>query len=107
MAIVTVTVTLRRTEGRTPVNIEDLDGAVGDALRDLLVGEEVMVESAGEDLIYEITKVQVPITIEAETVQAESQCQRCGKTIANDRNGRQRRYCSDACRQSAYRTRRA
>lgn len=35
-----------------------------------------------------------------------TECENCATPIARDRFGRPRRYCSDACRQSAYRSRR-
>jgi hypothetical protein len=34
-----------------------------------------------------------------------TECQRCGREIEQKPRGRRRRYCSEACRQSAYRLR--
>jgi hypothetical protein len=107
MATVTVTIQLRRTEGRHPVDYDDLTDAVVQALADL---DPVDVDDVeGEPATYEITKVRhIPNTGEQET-ETTTPCARCGETITHMRSpikqGRIKLYCSDACRQAAYRNR--
>jgi ferredoxin len=109
MATVTVTVTLRRTEGRTPVDVDDLADAVASDLLDLVTGSEISASSVdGEDLVYEITRVHLPRRADIDVALAtvdESECRHCGAAVANHYQGRRRQYCSDACRQAAYRIR--
>jgi hypothetical protein len=109
MATVTVTITLRRTEGRTPVDVDDLAAAVASDLSDLVTGSEISASDvAGADLVYEITRVHLPRPADVDVALAtvdESECQQCGAAIANHYQGRPRLYCSDACRQTAYRAR--
>ena len=107
MATVTVTIQLRRTEGRNAVAYEYLVDAVVQALEELGPLEVDDVES--ETATYEVTKVRhVPNAGEQET-ETTTPCAHCGETITQLRNpirqGRLKLYCSDACRQAAYRNR--
>jgi hypothetical protein len=109
MATVTVTVRLRRTDGRSPVDVLDLVAALVEELEgSVLDAEFAVTDSAGEEATYEVTAVRAtppgqPATADAEPLNS---CTVCGAPIASDRLGRPRLYCSDACRQAAYRARR-
>jgi hypothetical protein len=110
MATVTVTIRLRRTEGRSPVDVEDLAAALVEELEtSVLDAEFAVTDSAGEEATYEVTAIRTargeepPAVADAEPMNS---CAVCGAAIVSDPHGRPRLYCSDACRQAAHRARR-
>jgi hypothetical protein len=111
MATVTVIVTLRRIEGRTPVDLDALAEAVADELADLVDSTTIEAPDLdGEDLSYEISGVRLARTADVDVAlltegTEESECEWCHSPIFNEAHGRARRYCSDAHRQAAYRAR--
>jgi hypothetical protein len=109
MATVTITIRLRRTEGRNPVDVEDLAAALIEELESSVLDTEFPVtDSAGENATYEVTAVQVARRDEPPVTDPEpiSSCAVCGAAIVSDPHGRPRLYCSDTCRQAAHRARR-
>jgi hypothetical protein len=104
MAIVTVKIHLRRSDGRNRVELSDLVAALTDALLDL--DELEVVDVAGEDASYEVTRVDLHTApTAAEPPPAEVACEECGQVVVDDPHGRPRRFCSGACRIRAHRTR--
>jgi hypothetical protein len=109
MATVTVTIRLRRTEGRSPVDVEDLAAALIEELESSVLDTEFAVtDSAGEDATYEVTYVSArsdrpPAPDSAEP---DHQCPQCGAPVHSADGGRPRIYDTPACRQAAYRARR-
>ncbi len=102
MANVTVHVTLRRIEGRSPVDLVALGEAVIDILAEQY-GSEVVV--GDDDLTYEITGIRLARS--AATVLADDEdstpCEWCQTPTVNDPHGRPRRFCSDIHRVAAWR----
>ena len=108
MATVTITIRLRRTEGRSPVDIEDLTAALIEELESSVLDTEFPVtDSAGEDATYEVTAVQAARRDEPAIADPEptNSCAVCSAAIVSDPHGRPRLYCSDTCRQAAHRAR--
>jgi hypothetical protein len=108
MATITVTIRLRRTEGRSPVDVDDLAAALLDELESSIIDTEFSVEdSAGEYATYEATAVTATQHDEPAVAHADpnNSCARCGTSIVSDPHGRPRLYCSPACRQAAHRAR--
>jgi hypothetical protein len=106
MAIITVTVRLRRIEGRNPVDDFDLAAVVGEAVE--AIGEVEVDDSVGESATYEITRVSLLIEqpdLKPGIVEATVFCLWCSKELVNDRPGRRRLYCGQPCKQAAYRER--
>jgi hypothetical protein len=109
MATVTVTIRLRRTEGRNPVDVEDLAAALVEELEtSVLDAEFAVTDSVGEDATYEVTAVRATPRDQPAVADADplNSCATCGTPIASEPGGRPRLYCSSACRQAAYRARR-
>jgi hypothetical protein len=109
MATITVTVRLRRTEGRSPVDVDHLAAALLDELESSIIDTEFSVEdSAGEYATYEVTAVTATKHDEPAVAHADpdNSCAWCGTSIVSDPLGRPRLYCSPACRQAAHRARR-
>jgi predicted nucleic acid-binding Zn ribbon protein len=113
MATVTVIIRLRRriegSEGRNPVDIEDLTAALIEELESSVLDTEFAVtDSAGDDTTYEVTALRPARRDEPAIADAEpmNSCAVCGTAIVSDPHGRPRLYCSDACRQAAHRARR-
>lgn len=109
MATITVTVRLRRTEGRNPVDVDELAAALVDEIEAGVLGTEFYVmDSAGDEATYEVTALRPTRTDEPAVADADplNSCAVCGTGIVSDPHGRARLYCSDACRQAAYRARR-
>jgi hypothetical protein len=112
MATVTVTLRLRRVEGRNRVGDRELAEAVAEAILENLVDLEVD-DVEGESATYDVTRVlvvnlgSIDPTGEVSSVMEAGirYCDDCGAQIDLWATGRNRRYCSDACRQSAYRSR--
>jgi predicted nucleic acid-binding Zn ribbon protein len=108
MATVTLTIRLRRTEGRSPVDIDDLAAALVEEIEGSVV-EFAVTDSAGEDATYEVTSLRLARQDEpavADDAEPMNSCAVCGAAIVSDPHGRPRLYCSDACRQAAHRARR-
>jgi hypothetical protein len=111
MATVTAIITLRRIEGRTPVDLDDLASNVVDELASTLEGTLIDAQSIdGDDLQYEISGVRLARTADVDIslvseIGEVSYCEWCQAAVDSDRHGRARRYCSDAHRQAAYRAR--
>jgi hypothetical protein len=107
MATVTLTISLRRTEGRNPVDIDDLAAALVEEIEGSVL-EFAVTDSAGEDATYEVTALR-PARRDEPVADAEpmNSCAVCGAAIVSDPHGRPRLYCSDACRQAAHRARRS
>jgi hypothetical protein len=106
MATVTLKITLRRTEGRNRVDDLDIAAAVAQAVEDL---DEISVDDLeGDEASYEVSRVALviaqPALPEAEPVDSSS-CLLCGAPLLNLIGGRRRQYCSDACKQAAFRDR--
>jgi hypothetical protein len=109
MATVTVTIRLRRTEGRSPVDIEDLAAALIEELESSVLDTEFAVtDSSGEDASYEVTNVTARRTgpPAPDSAEPDHQCPQCGAAVHSADGGRPRIYDTDACRQAAYRARR-
>jgi len=109
MATITLTIRLRRTEGRNPVDVDDLADALVEELEgSVLDAESAVTDSAGEDATYEVPALRPARRDEPAIADAEpmNSCALCGAAIVSDPHGRPRLYCSDACRQAAYRARR-
>jgi len=102
MATVTVTVSLRRIEGRQPVKPNDLAQAVAGLLTDLEGSEVEVIDTRHEDAVYEVTAVHVHQVDEPESPRP---CRHCGEPVPQTAGKRARDYCSNACRQAAYRER--
>ena len=112
MATVTIIVTLRRTEGRLPVDLTQLAEGVASEIADQMEGTEILADArdTGDELTYEITGARMARTIDPDALVTDDQeqtCARCGGPMLNMRHGQPRRYCSDICRQAAYRGRQA
>ncbi len=108
MATVTVTIRLRRTEGRSPVDVEDLAAALIDELEGSVLDAEFSVDdSAGDVAVYEVTSVTARRTAEPAPDSAEPahQCPQCGAPVHSATGGRPRIYCGGTCRQIAHRAR--
>jgi hypothetical protein len=108
MATITVTVRLRRTEGRSPVDVDHLAAGLLDELESSIIDTEFSVEdSAGEYATYEVTAVTATKHDEPAVAHADpaNSCAWCGTSIVSDPLGRPRLYCSPACRQAAHRAR--
>jgi hypothetical protein len=110
MATVTLIVTLRRTEGRTPPDLDDLADVVATELDAQLEDFEIQVQDSdgNEELTYTVTRVRRarPADVAAlETPDDPTPCAHCGAPTTNDPHGRPRLYCSDRCRIYAYRAR--
>ncbi len=104
----TVVVRLRRTEGRNPVDVEDLAAALIEELDGSILDSEFSVtDTTGEDATYEVTAVRAARQDEPAVADPEplNSCAVCGSAILSARLGRPRLYCSDTCRQIAHRTR--
>jgi hypothetical protein len=109
MATVTVTIRLRRTEGRSPVDVEDLAAALVEELESSVLDSEfAVIDSAGEDATYEVTNVAARRTgpPAPDSAEPDHQCPQCGAPVHSADGGRPRIYDTDACRQAAYRARR-
>lgn len=109
MATVTVTISMRRTDGRNPVDVEDLATALVDELESAIDGTEfVVTDQAGEEATYEVTGVRARAGLSAPINDArpEHPCSICGRPVVSEPGGRPRLYDTDACRQAAYRARR-
>jgi hypothetical protein len=100
MAIVTLKVHLRRSVGRNRVDMSELVTVLNDALLDL---ELEVVDVAGEDASYEVTRVDLHTGPTAAEPPAEVACEECGQVVVDDPHGRPRRFCSGACRIRAHR----
>jgi endogenous inhibitor of DNA gyrase (YacG/DUF329 family) len=109
MATVTISIRLRRSEGRSPVDPDELARTLLDELESSILDSEFSVDdSAGDIAVYEITGVTAvhePVDLTYVHGRAENFCARCGSAIASDPMGRPRLYCSPACRQAAHRAR--
>jgi predicted Zn-ribbon and HTH transcriptional regulator len=108
MANITVHIRLRRTEGRSPVDPDELARTLLDELESSILDQEVSVDdSDGEVAAYEITAVTAAASRrDAPALPDPGSCARCGAEIQSDPMGRPRLYCSPACRQAAHRVRR-
>lgn len=109
MATITVTIRLRRTEGRNPVDVDDLAVALIDILEESVLDTEFSVDdSAGDIAVYEITAVSARrnMTPTPDSAAPDHQCPQCGAPVHSADGGRPRIYDSPACRQAAYRARR-
>lgn len=112
MATVTVIIQLRRTEGRTPVDLDALADAVAEALTDAGAGVELQAPSIdGDELTYEVTQVRVARTADVDTALSTDdppdviECGWCHQPALTEPHGQPRKYCSDACRVAAWRAR--
>jgi hypothetical protein len=106
MATVTVTFRLRRTEGRNPVDVDDLAAALIEELESSVLDAEFAVtDSAGEDATYEVTALLLARRDEPADAEPMNSCAVCGAAIISDPHGRPRLYCGATCRQIAHRTR--
>jgi predicted nucleic acid-binding Zn ribbon protein len=110
MATVTVIIRLRRriegSEGRNPVDIDDLTAALIEELESLVLDAEfVVTDSALEDATYEVTALRAARRDEPADAEPMTSCAVCGAAIVSDPHGRPRLYCSDTCRQAAHRAR--
>jgi hypothetical protein len=109
MATITVTIRLRRTEGRSPVDIEDLAAALVEELDGSVLNTEFSVDdTAGDFAVYEVTSVSARRNISPtpDSAEPDHQCPQCGAPVHSADGGRPRIYDTPACRQAAYRTRR-
>jgi hypothetical protein len=108
MATITVTIRLRRTEGRSPVDVDHLAAGLLDELESSIIDTEFSVEdSAGDYATYEVTAVTATQHDEPGVAHADpnNSCAWCGTSIVSDPLGRPRLYCAPACRQAAHRAR--
>jgi hypothetical protein len=109
MATITVTIRLRRREGRNPVDVEDLAAALIEELESSMLNAEFPVtDSAGEDATYEVTDITARRSAApaADSAEPDHQCPQCGAPVHSAPGGRPRIYDTRACQQAAYRTRR-
>ncbi len=109
MATITVTVRLRRTEGRSPVEVEDLAAALIEELEGSVLDAEFSVDdTAGDVAVYEVTNVSARRTADPapDSAEPDHQCPQCGAPVHSADGGRPRIYDTPACRQAAYRARR-
>jgi len=109
MATVTLVIRLRRTEGRNPVDVDDLAAALIEELDGSVLDSEFAVtDSAGEDATYEVTAIRAARQDEPAVADPEplNSCAVCGTAILSARLGRPRLTCSDTCRQAAHRAKR-
>jgi glutamate/tyrosine decarboxylase-like PLP-dependent enzyme len=107
MATVTLTIRLLRTEGRNPVDVDDLAAALVEEIEGAVL-EVAVTDSAGLDATYEVTAIRAgrqhePAVADPEPVNS---CAVCGAAIVSDGHGRPRLYCGATCRQVAHRARR-
>jgi hypothetical protein len=106
IAIVTVTIRCRRTEGRNPVDDFDLARELGELVEGL--GQVYVEDSEGDTATYEITRVSL-ITeqkeLDDQLTYLRHECARCNVALPIDAHGRRRKFCSDACKQADYRAR--
>ncbi len=105
----TLVIRLRRTEGRNPVEVDDLAAALIEELEgSVLDAEFAVTDSAGEDATYEVTALRAARQDEPAVADPEplNSCAVCGSPILSARLGRPRLTCSDTCRQAAHRARR-
>jgi hypothetical protein len=107
MATVTLVIRLRRTDGRYPVDVDDLADAVVEEVEASVLELEV-TDSEGEPATYEVTAVRAARQDEPAVADPEplNSCAVCGSPILSARLGRPRLTCSDTCRQAAHRARR-
>jgi len=108
MATVTVTISLRR-EGRgASVDVEELAEAVVDAVAGGLDTIDLW-DSAGEEVTYEVTRVRRLADQQQPATENDSDtttpCEQCQTPVTQTPGARMRLYCSDACRQAAWRAR--
>lgn len=108
MATITVTFRLRRTDGRNPVDVEELAAAVVEELEGCVLGSELSVDDTeGNVATYEVTAL-VPtrdVIVSNDSSRPEHQCPQCGGPVTSADGGRPRIYDTPACRQAAYRGR--
>jgi hypothetical protein len=106
MATITLKIRVRRIEGRNKVEDSVIGAAIAEQVEDL--GEFEVDDTEGETATYEITNVALLVEqLELEDADAPPAwfCAWDGKPISYRVDGRRRLYCSDACRQAAYRDR--
>jgi hypothetical protein len=109
MATITVTIRLRRTEGRNPVDIEDLADALLEELEGSVLDAEFSVDdSAGDVAVYEVTNISARRREGPwpDSADPDHPCPTCGAPVHSADGGRPRIYDTPACRQAAYRARR-
>jgi hypothetical protein len=108
MATVTVIIRLRRTDGRSPVDVDDLAAALIEELDGSVLDAEFSVtDSAGEDATYEVTHVSARRREGPwpDSADPDHPCPTCGAPVHSADGGRPRIYDTPACRQAAYRAR--
>jgi hypothetical protein len=105
MATVTVTIRLLRTEGRNPVDVDDLAAALVEEIEGSVL-EVAVTDSAGADATYEVTAITTRRDAPAADAEPMKSCAVCGVAIVSDGHGRPRLYCGTTCRQIAHRARR-
>jgi hypothetical protein len=109
MATITVTIRLRRNEGRNPVDVDDLAAALIEELESSVLDAEFAVtDSAGLDATYEVTDITAQRSADPapDSAEPDHQCPQCGAPVHSAPGGRPRIYDSRACQQAAYRARR-
>jgi hypothetical protein len=69
--------------------------------------KHMLLEALSRRYLFTHPKYGVPMIIEAyhEYYGTGAKCDQCGRTFTQPKKGRNKRYCSDACRQKAYRWR--